>query len=528
MAHRGSRTEVELVEEDEPTPARWSALTAAAASPDAAASPGTAASPDADGAPAPRRAPRRWRPVAAGAAALVLLLLGAQVVADARARAALAELRDVPGVRAPLPAALTEVWRVPGDRLPVPVPPTGDPLLGLRDTTTGTELVALDPATGADAWALPLTSAPAGAADVLGTPLPACDAPRSPGTARPARLVCLVTDAWSRDGGLVAQEVPATTSRLVVVRTSDGHVTAEHAVDVAPPAPGAAPDGADDGTPLPATSLVLIGDVAVLGHPVAPAGLLVRAVEVATGAELWRRAPAPAGPAAGEPTTPRVRAADGAVAVPAPYGFALVARDGSLLRQVRVGPGALTGAALGLPGDRGLLVREDDRWRLVTSRRDVPLPGDPLVATVDDGSAGALVLSRTPQGLHAVAADSGTQRWSVPLPDAEQALVVQGRVHVLAPDGLHAYDARTGAPLWQRRHADHDESRAGPVATDGEHLLVPVAGRDGGDATGVVHVALDDGHAVSTRPLPPGLLGVWPAPDPVLGWTGEGEAVGLG
>ncbi|MFS0706286.1 PQQ-binding-like beta-propeller repeat protein, partial [Cellulomonas sp. 179-A 9B4 NHS] len=478
----------------------------------------------------PRARRRRRRALAAGVGAVAVALLGAQLVTDARERAVLAELRAVPGVRAPVPETLAEVWRVPVDRLPYPVVPAGDGRLGARETATGTELVALDPATGADAWVLPLTSAPADAEDAIGTPFPTCDGPLAPGTARPGRLVCLVTDAWSRDAGLTSQEVPATTSRLVAVRTSDGAVVADHDVTAAPSdvgAAGAAHDAASAARPsVPATSLALLGDVAVLGHPVEPDAVLVRAVDVATGEELWRRPPVTIGPAAGEPAALRLRRAGDAVAVPGRGGFDLVARDGTVLRHVAAGPTARTGGGLSLPEDDGLLVLDDDGWRLATPQRDVRLPGTPLVAAVDDGSAGGLVLAVTADGLHALATTTGAQRWSVSLPGVESALVVRGRVHALAPDGVHTYDARTGAPLWQRTHGVHDQYPAGPAATDGQQLYVPVTDEDGG-GTVLLRLGLGDGRAATPLTVPRDVVSVSPRSQPLVGWTADGVAVGL-
>ncbi|TGY84945.1 PQQ-binding-like beta-propeller repeat protein, partial [Cellulomonas shaoxiangyii] len=462
--------------------------------------------------PSPAPARRRRRRFAVAGAALAVVLLGAQLVTDARDRAALAELRTVPGVRAPLPDALTEVWRLPLDRLPRPVVPTGDPLTGVRGTPDGSELVALAPATGADAWVVPLTSAPADAVDTLGTPQPTCHAGAAT-TGRPALLVCLVTDAWSRDAGVLAHDVPPTTSRLVVVRATDGTVVAEHATDAGP------------GTP--ATSLALLGEVAVLGHPVEPDTLLVRGVDVTTGEERWRREPPTGRPLLGLDAR-GVRRVDGAAAVRDVDGVELLDAEGTLVRRARVPADATVAWTDGADGRGRLLVTDGEQWHLVTQRLNVLLPRPPVDVPVDDGSGGRLVLAATRAGLHAVDTATGRQRWTVSVDEVHSALVVQGRVHAVAADGVHTYDARTGAPLWEHLHAVHDEAAAGTVGTDGRDLYVPVADEGEEQAVRLLRLALPDGRPSTPVAVPPGLSGLSTGPGPVLGRNAAGEVVGLG
>ncbi len=458
---------------------------------------------------------RRLRRRVAVGAALALVLAGAQVVTSAGEHAELAALRALPGVRDPLPATLDVTWRVPGDRLPgalgTGLEPLADPLLGARQTPTGFELVALDPATGADAWVRALTSAPVDAAAALGTPLPRCE-PVGAVTGRPVEVVCLVTDAWTRDGGVIVQDVPATTSRLLRVRTDDGSVRTDLTVDAAPG--------------VPATSFALLGDVAVLGHPGDAGALLVRGVDAATGAERWRRDGRPGDLLPG--WAPVVRGTDGAVAVPRGTALDLLDAAGERLRPVRVREGGTVDEHVDAHGTARLVVAEGGRARAVTAAGTAVLPGPPAVTTVDDSSAGDLLLVASADGLHALEGADRRQRWSVALEDVQQVLVLRGRVHAVAPDGVHTYDARTGEPVWQRTHDAHDELPAGPVATDGAVLHVPVADEEGGGAARVLRLALTDGSAADEPvTLPPGLLAVRVGHDVVLGWRVDGDVVAL-
>lgn len=485
MVQRGGRADVELVEEDEP-PGRAEAARDARAG-------------HAVGQGAAR--PRRRRPVLAGAVVVAAALVTAQVVSDARERAVLADLRALPGVLAPVPDALEERWRTDGGRLPLPVLGTGSALLGARSTPAGTELVAVDPATGADAWTRRLTAPPAGARDALGTPVPPCAATPAPPDALPDRVACLVSDAWQRDAGLLPKDVPATTSRLVVLRTTDGAVTADHVVDVAPGAP--------------ATSLALLGDVAVLGHPV-DAGLLVRGVDTVTGAELWRRDAATGAGA--------VQATDGAVLVPGTDGAELVDAAGAVLRRV---PLPADSPAYAVPRHDGTpLAVVDARgpWWLVTRTRDLVLPGPPVAVTVDDERAAPLVLAGSEQRLHAVDATTGDERWSADAPGVHQALVLRGRVHAATDEGVTTYDARTGAVLWTHEHPAA-EVPAGLLLTDGADLLVPVADADDGELLRLDRLALADGRTGASVRVPPGLSSLGAMGGALTAWLLDGEGV---
>ncbi|WP_136517981.1 outer membrane protein assembly factor BamB family protein [Cellulomonas telluris] len=487
MVQRGRRADVELVEDD-----------------DAPAGP--------SGAPehAGRRpwTRRRRRTAAVAAVVVVGALLAAQSLSDARERAVLADLRAVPGVLDPLPDGPRPLWRTSADRLPVPVMPSGSVLLGARLSPAGTALVALDPATGADAWTLPLSTPPADAPDALGTPLPRCAASPAPADVLPPRLLCLVTDAWQRDAGLLPQEVPPTTSRLLVVRTSDGAVVADHVVDAAPGAP--------------ATSVALLDDVAVLGHPV-DAGLVVRGVDPASGAELWRHGARPGGGV--RAVLPRhVTAVDGAVVVPGPDGLDLLDAHGGLLRHVPVPAGAATEWARRADGVLQVGVRDGGSWRLVGRERDVLLPGPPVHVPVDDGRAGTVVLAASDRGLHVVDTSTGRQRWSVAAQDVHAALVLRGRVHVVGEEGVTTYDARTGASLWAWDYGP-EETGAGPVLTDGQDLLVPVGDAESGEARLLRRLAPSDGRTGAPLRLPPDLTSVAHTGGLLVGWALSSDEV---
>src|SRR6478752_3029673 len=186
--------------------------------------------PPADEAPSRRRPSRRWLLVPA---AVVVALVGTQLVVAARERAAVAALAEVPGVVRPVDADLRVLWTpelgsqrsVLGSGIAV-----DGTLLGLDTAADGAQsLVAVDEQTGARTWATPLRDAHTIDRGTDGfSPVGGCLA--EPGTGRAA---CLVTDGYLtyRDTAIVY--VPDTSSRLVVVDLADGSILADR------PAPSA-------------------------------------------------------------------------------------------------------------------------------------------------------------------------------------------------------------------------------------------------------------------------------------------------
>lgn len=437
--------------------------------------------------PDAHRPPSRWRrwwpalPVA-----VVVALVAAQGLADARERTRIAALTTVPGVVEPLDGAAEVAWEVDATTSlstavragPVVVTPTVavDHRVTLegRDTATGAarwtvEAVAARPAWGEEAWSEP----------------PACAAVPD----RPGQVVCVVGDGGERlvDGGWTP--VPATSTRLLLLDAADGAVLVEREV------------------PPPVSSVTVVGaDVVLAGQ--ADGTLRVRSQGLLDGAARWSTtvplrddALLPTGGAAVTLLDPRTLAVDLGSAV------TLVSTDGEVLRTVEAAPldgltgqvvetTVVTSTTLGAVavGNRGGTV-------VGTAAGVVDLEGSPLPVVVDDGSVPGLVLTRTP-ALQAWDAGDGSPRWDARIVDAQDATVLGGRVHVGTSSAVVTLDGRTGAELWRTRRP----SATGTPVTDGRYLYV-LAAQDGRHSRpydlAALHLA--DGSEAWRSPLADGI-----------------------
>src|SRR4051794_17676621 len=107
--------------------------------------------------PPPARARRRWW-VAAVAGSVVLGVLAFQAVADARDRAAVARLADVPGVLAPIDESMPVLWRSDslGDVVWSPTATHGAIIGPVVHDDGSQHVVAHDLATGEELWSTEL------------------------------------------------------------------------------------------------------------------------------------------------------------------------------------------------------------------------------------------------------------------------------------------------------------------------------------------------------------------------------------
>lgn len=502
VGRRAQRTDVELVEDDDDAPFAPVLVRAAAPGPDPAPPP-----PPGSRAAAPPRLRRWWWAVAAGAVAAAAV--GAQTVVDARERAEVARLATVPGVVAPLDTDVEALWSTTGDDLPYAVTwAWSDAIVGLRTSAEqGREVVALDPATGDARWTVPLIGPPdIDAPDVraVGSLCAAADDPPAPRHALPARVACLATDVWQvRRGDDWARTTP-TTSRVVVLATADGAVLADVPTDTVP------------GTFADAVGV--LDGVAVVAGPAPEGGTEAWGLDLATGAELWRLA---VSPGAGDPYPwwrTEVVVMDGVAAVVGQRDVVLVEADGTVRRTVPRGT-AEPETGSGYDVQAGVL-RLTDRasTTFVRPAGDLELDGTAVWTTVDDGSAPGLLLM-TDGDLRAHDAATGDRRWDAADLQTSTALVLRGRVHADAEEGLVTLDAATGAVLWRRDRAAGDPVGGAPL-TDGRLLYVTRDAEDAGDGE---LVALDpaDGHEVWTAPLPEGVVAVQSVGGVVVGWDDE-------
>lgn len=454
--------EVGIVEEEDET-----SKTPRAAATDPGASTGGDRLP---GRPWVRRL-RRWWPVAVG---LVLVLVAGQLVLDARQRAALQRVTELPGALRPLAPPLA-VLPYAG-ALPMAAIVSGVDVAGLRvlarpdSSGQPRDVVAYDPGSGAEVWRSSLASG------ATGPVVPDC-APTAD-----EMLICVGRPVG--DSG----DVPAAggTSRLVALRATDGTQVWSQDVPVR-------------------TQLAAAGDLAAIAYrapgAAAAAGAgdrgtptVVARLDLTTGEQLW---------------TQRLEALDADEALTGSW-VSLWADGAHLGVRTEGGAWLLDGAgrevASTADGDfqptRTGDVFVTDLVQLVGlgGRPALDVVGSPVNIVVDDGSASQM-LFLAGSGVRAV--DSSTRRvvWSAP--DAgtvSSAVVLDGVLYVLGTRGLRAWDARTGDELWWAKVVpDSDTSYV--LSTDGRDLYMV---RDERGAVSLTTFGRTDGQLHWSWPLPAG------------------------
>lgn len=414
-----------------------------------------------------RARPRRWRWWAAVATAVVLLA-GAQVVVDARDRAALTALAGVEGLVDAPDGPVAVAWRVDPALQVRSGARVGGSLVAARTGADGAVRVeAVDVTTGAPVWGVEVVPAHEDADAVPGDAPVGGEVPCVPLPA--GRVVCLVEPGTAEP-------------RLVVLSVTDGALVL------------------DRGVPAPAVSVTPAGDDDVVLTGAAGGEVHVRAWDLDDDVERWRTT-LPDVP--GDPATSAVLLDERTLAVQ--HGdVTLVSTGGAVLRRVAAQvPTLLTGAGVSTsvrpsPALGVVVVRDAQGTSLVGELAEQRVDGSPLPTPVDDGSVPGLVLTRTPR-LQAWDASDGTPRWGATLVDAQDATVLRGRVHVGTSRAVVTFDGRTGAELWRVPRA----TATGPVVSDGSHLFVQVM-RDGRHRAPYDLVALDvaDGRERWRVPLP--------------------------
>ncbi|MBF0688038.1 MAG: PQQ-binding-like beta-propeller repeat protein [Cellulomonas sp.] len=449
------------------------------AAPDAAG-PGSAVpgAPPAAGSSAARR--RRWW-LAVPIAAVLALVVG-QAVVDRRERAALAELAAVPSVLAPLDGPPVVAWELDegthlgGSAL------VGSVLVATHRTPDRTVVLeGRDVATGDRLWALDVVEPSADRTSEAQVDPASCAAvPELPG-----RVACLVTNGGFDvvDGDWAS--VPATSTRLLVLDATDGAVVVEREVPTS--ARWLTPSGDD---------VLLVGLVDGTLH--------VRSQALLDDTEHWHVTVDVAtddGPLTlGESALVDART----FAVGHGDAVTLVSTDGEVLRTVDMSPeSALTGQAtttrLELSTALGAaVIGGESSTTVVSATGEVPLDGNPLPVVVDDGSVPGLVLTRTPV-LQAWDARDGEARWEGGVVDAQDATVLDGRVHVGTSAWLVTFDGETGAELWRWARP----TATGAPLTDGRYLyLLGMRGPRHSAPYDLVALHVADGSEAWRTPLP--------------------------
>jgi hypothetical protein len=445
---------------------------------------------------------RRWLSTAQVAAVLAIVLGTGLAVDGARDHARMQRMRDVPGGVADLSAPLAETWAWggavgPGES-PTDVAVLGDVLAVESDDG----LVALDPATGAEAWTVPLRED----AD-CGPMVPAT----WPDPATPT-LVCL--QGTGRD-------------REVVVVGPEGARSASRELPVADARRYGLPHTGPDGTVLRARragppSAVDVGDARCTdagecaGTVEAGRDLVLRAEDAATGQERWTvtvpfRATEAAqctrtfGASWGSSENRLVLSgqlspdAFGARVTADLVGLrgcgvqAAVTPDGTVLgTELEPGKGRVTS----LGGGEYVGTSLDGVARATLYAADGGAVGEitgyPLVPQATDGTGPETVLGVDEPGRRLRAyAEDGTPRWDITLQSGGQEFLAQVGDTVVVTTGaggVRGLDLATGEDRWTWDGTDLSAEDPGyfgnahvvQTFTDGEILLLLTEGETGG------------------------------------------------
>ncbi|MDQ0375109.1 outer membrane protein assembly factor BamB family protein [Cellulomonas humilata] len=466
----------------------------------------------------PARDRRRlwWVPV--GAVAVALSLVGTQLVLDAREDAAAARLAAVPGVFPPLgdelgvlrtisQADATGIWG--GLRL------GGARTAGILVAPDGSQsFTAIDQRTGDTLWSTPLLGPDADRAASLENAYGgACQGDGTRGA--PATVAaCLVTDGFVRyeDDG-TEERSPATTTRVVVLDTTDGHVITQWEVEET-------------------SQLALVGDLAVVGTRSAERGVVVVAHDVITGDEQWRYQEPVDGTLVGSPQEYwGLMAAGDVVAMHDGHGLAFLSPTGTLIREdLRAasrdagfatdpvtGTFAITSYSSGSARITTLLAPDAD------PAGDVVLQGEPVHVSVDDGSLPGVVLTYLS---HAYAWDrqTGEQLWEAEVQPSYSGLVIRGRVYLTTSTEVLSLDGLSGEVLWRTQLPSYG---MGELATDGRDLLLLSSSYDGTSDGAVTVYDLASGDELRTIPYPEGVDDVQLLNGLLVGWSQVSEEITL-
>lgn len=454
----------------------------------------------------PRR--RRWWLVPVAAAAVVLALVAYQGITDARQRSLLAGLADVPGVLAPIDPDLPIRWDIAGTTSNAAangIVADGAAMNIVVDPDGTQRVVAVDLTTGAERWSTVVYGPNAALAKALegggGTASGFCLPVSTP---EPTSLACMVSDGFETNG--LYERVAATETLVRVLDTHDGHELAQ--------------------LPSGQAGIAVSGDRVVLARWT-DGGVDVTAYDPASGDTAWsRRLDVP--PTAIRPDyVPSVQSVDGLIEVSSSTWAMRLDEDGVPLAVQPERDGSTGGSSIveAPTADRFLAVSSTSSGtstQLLGADGTVEheLPGELVYTAVDDGSVPGLILTvplpsaATDGGEEAVRvgslrgsdATTGRTLWTADISKSGYgALVLLGRVYVLAGQGIDVLDGRSGKLLWTIEPSDG--VTYGSIMTDGRALLaVRNPGQAGGDRIDAYSLTGPD--QVWSAPIPAGLVEV--------------------
>lgn len=452
-----------------------------------------------------RRRVLRWWPLPAAAA---VLLVGGQLVLDARERTAVAERQEVPGVLRTVDPALEPIARLPATLGLIAVTGVDAGRLRVDTGQPGSDevgdLVAVD-SRAREVWrtSLQTPGRDAGVGVVSATCL---------GDAVPATAVrCLVLDGLATTGQTDGPLPAPSAARLVTVDSRTGAVRATRDL------PAASALGGADG--LQVIASVVDDDLRVTAWDT---GTVPDGPDSGDGSALWDVTTGlDAAPAGGALTAaPHVQVSGHHVLVRTYLAVqAFGARDGS--REVDADEHLVVTRT----GHLAVLGRTTT---LVDPGRPAarPLPGIPVTLTVDDGSApGAeflLSFDGVPRTLTAYDVAANAPLWSAEHHRWRDGLVLlDGVLYGSDREAVWAVDATTGRELWRTPTAWLSES--GDMLTDGRYLLT-VGSVDplGPGASALLAFDLSSGERRWATSLPDGVESVWTWEDGLFGVDREG------
>ncbi|WP_407345495.1 PQQ-binding-like beta-propeller repeat protein [Pengzhenrongella phosphoraccumulans] len=471
-----------------------------------------------------QRRARRWWPLAAG---LAFVLLTTTVVADRREHRRLAALADVPGVLAPLGDSVTERWHIDDPSYWL-LGSTATMAIGVVDRPDGSgAVVGRDATTGNVAWEA--ATRPAGPTNgrspcVLSRPAPPSDG----APAGTAVVVCVPVDETERITTSGAEMDVPSKARLLVIDATDGAVLVDRPTD-----PSTIVTSASTYTGTSARTGV---DADLVTTRVLPDGRaqVSRASAWDAPARWTFTTPDPLGSHVplGTDHASRYQVwgyAAGDLVLVAAYPLNgedkgqswVLDADGTVLRPANGGdPSTGNAGGFGVLRAGELLVEPGTTSGTSTlthlaTGRTLQVDAQPFDALPDDGSLDDLVLAQS-QNDDLIAYDltTGTARWTVPSPGIYRAMIIDGRVIRVEDDHLVSYDGRSGRTVWSKKipsttTGSYGSMMAPSAFTDGRVVLLADSGPSDSTSSGepvkVTAYGLDDGRTLWTSTLPPGV-----------------------
>jgi hypothetical protein len=335
----------------------------------------------------------------------------------------------------------------------------------------GVDVVALDLATGAEAWR---TAVARLRTDPLAT---RCVQPGAPDESTPPSVVCVAADQTASLDTEAGYARATTKARLLIIDAATGAVVS-------------------DGPTDPTTSVSALGTDLVIGRVDAGGHVQVTRKDPRATGDRWTftsPVPIPVDRAGRRGAT--VYVVGSHVVAVSSGSWWLLSDSGELLRSW-TGPQDATGGVQWLTKttqftDAGATpdgIPRTDAVVLATGRT-FTAEGYPAATTVDDGSLAALTLMQSQANLVAHDAESGLTRWTTPLPADASMMVIDGQVICAGKTELRSIDGKSGQTLWTTPVSQPDQTAR---FTDGTVVVITELVQGSGQA--IAAFGLDDGR----------------------------------